>query len=553
MSPCHHSKLASLLTLVLLVAVLHLTRVASQPVIPTEPTEVDTAKPDTLPPFIRPYAAQLNQLFTSYCSKASNQYLYNVKNLYLSCFDYSDDMNTVMYTVNSLSSVNLNKPNDDRPAVTDWYTFNGIKKTIPGTSFKPYGLFSYDRGHLVANNDFRSAEDKKYTFIVINKAAQNSNVNRGIWRHVEHSLRNAIMDVAAAKKKTIEAIVVTRPLYDKTNNALSTTNKDVVSPPNVQIPMSFNKFVMVIYDGGIKEVFCLQVTNRDNVDYKTDKQRLEIASSVTKDYANCAAGLKDGISLGSGPFATGDVYNQVVEQMKKFTSGWVNPCGFGKVDPVEFILEKNSLTTSEWRLNIMNFKPCSNSAKCHPRVKSMTYKQNNHASLKGKEMQHTDDAIRNKIISILDNKVTAGDVLRMFRETDDSSFVSRLNPSSRYQGTIQYFCEYRKNAQFVPPKYVYSKTVQGKKDPERQVTFVGVKKARPVYSNVNKGKKSKQQQQQEPDPSPTPSTPPSSPGPKNAVASPPSPAKNNSPAKNILPATKVGGMRVTSPRKGKKV
>lgn len=112
----------------------------------------------------------------------------------------------------------MNQPND-RPSVGEWYTFNGIKKTIPGSTFNPLGLFSYDRGHLVANNDLRRATDKKFTFLVINKAAQNSNVNRGIWRHVEHSLRNAIMDVAATKKKNIEAIVVTRPLYDKTNMA----------------------------------------------------------------------------------------------------------------------------------------------------------------------------------------------------------------------------------------------------------------------------------------------------------------------------------------------
>lgn len=154
--------------------------------------------------------------------------------------------------------------------------------------------------------------------------------------------------------------------------------------PPIQIPMSFNKFVIISYDGGIKEVFCLQVTNRDNVDYKTEQQRKEIAASVTKDYANCAAGVKAGIDLGPGPFATGNVNTEVVKQMEKFKTGWVNPCGFGKVDPVEFILEKNDLTASEWRLNIMNFKPCSNSAKCHPRVKSMSFKQNNHLSIKNR-------------------------------------------------------------------------------------------------------------------------------------------------------------------------
>ncbi|KAF0973678.1 hypothetical protein FDP41_007065 [Naegleria fowleri] len=240
--------------------------------------------------------------------------------------------------------------------------------------------------------------------------------------------------------------------------------------------MSFNKFVIISYDGGIKEVFCLQVTNRDNVDYKTEQQRKEIAASVTKDYANCAAGVKAGIDLGPGPFATGNVNTEVVKQMEKFKTGWVNPCGFGKVDPVEFILEKNDLTASEWRLNIMNFKPCSNSAKCHPR-----------------------------------------------------------------------------NDQFVPPKYVYHKTVEGKKDPERTVNIVGTKKSRPVYSQVNKGKKSRAKQD-EPDPSSSapltpppspkktnPSTPPSSPGPQLVT---PSPIK-------VLPANKVGGMRVSSPKKTK--
>ncbi|KAF0973679.1 hypothetical protein FDP41_007066 [Naegleria fowleri] len=121
-----------------------------------------------------------------------------------------------MLCLSFVLNASINKPKEETKSSS---TTSSPTTSIERSTFNPLGLFSYDRGHLVANNDLRRATDKKFTFLVINKAAQNSNVNRGIWRHVEHSLRNAIMDVAATKKKNIEAIVVTRPLYDKTNMA----------------------------------------------------------------------------------------------------------------------------------------------------------------------------------------------------------------------------------------------------------------------------------------------------------------------------------------------
>ncbi|KAG2382356.1 hypothetical protein C9374_005558 [Naegleria lovaniensis] len=215
-------------------------------------------------------------------------------------------MNVPLWTIHSIHSNSLSDQYSRRPNVYEWSSPPSLMH-IPGTPFQSVGQIPYDRGHLVPCGDFTAFSEKYETFNIINRAPQLSQNNQGVWNQLEQALRNAIDQVAAQNNVHVEAIVVTRPLYDKKYNFQITTTKGINSI-RTQIPFSFNKAVLIYYDGTLREAFCLSVLNRI-VEHSSNFM------NFIKDFSQCDNRVKEGIVINS--FSVGQVFNFIKNEMQK--------------------------------------------------------------------------------------------------------------------------------------------------------------------------------------------------------------------------------------------
>ncbi len=108
---------------------------------------------------------------------------------------------------------------------------------------------NYDRGHLVPAGDFTWDQSlKDETFVLSNVAPQNPNLNRGVWRTLENSIRRDVI------RCQCEALIITGTIVDPDNT---------VRIGQVGIPESFYKMV---YFPQKKEMYAFHMKNQSALD-----------------------------------------------------------------------------------------------------------------------------------------------------------------------------------------------------------------------------------------------------------------------------------------------
>jgi DNA/RNA endonuclease G (NUC1) len=210
---------------------------------------------------------------------ALNERLFNVNsNQYLSCFSYIH--NAPLFNFNILSGANLIAPNAERPAVTVWYRWHDLPLVINGRAFT-----DWDRGHLVPNNDFRTAKQKELSFITINRAPQLPAINRGLWRCIEAYLRQVVVDDYLANKAYRDIAVVTALKYD----IVSSTVAEQGSGAQTSIPTHFYKFVYLRdVDGALLYGFCIEQQNTAYDNLALLRNQLTAVFPVIYKWSDCA-------------------------------------------------------------------------------------------------------------------------------------------------------------------------------------------------------------------------------------------------------------------------
>ena len=229
--------------------------------IPVQITDVAN-KPGWVPTF-------LDAFLDNQCLKLSNHKLWHVgkqlgtsssRSLYLSCFDEAGKV--PLWTLNKISQSELSGKNSPRESYEPWFSFTALDAlAMNGKVFLPSSApdgtrILFDRGHLVPNNDFRRQNDKKLTFLVINRAPQLASVNRGMWRAIEIGVRTVTI-----KKTAQNVYVITKLFFD----ALKTPEK--LGGADTSVPTKYSKIVLVGDDSNpltnVVSGICLYDTNRD--------------------------------------------------------------------------------------------------------------------------------------------------------------------------------------------------------------------------------------------------------------------------------------------------
>nr|CAG4712714.1 unnamed protein product [Naegleria fowleri] len=265
------------------------------------------------------------------------------KSLYISCYDSTQHV--PHFTLNLLSYAELNKPNADRPDQEPWFTLSS-SDTITGKAYET----PYDRGHLVPNNDFRSAEEKVLTFIVINRAPQLDTTNRGVWRHIEHSLRDIIIEEGANGVNSIKALVITRLLFKSALTSTFAKFKD--SFTTSQVPISYNKVAIVFDKDSIREVLTMKA---DNTNIINNDQLPNIVKSWTS--LSSTDPLKTNIHVTMvGTEST--VTTKVDTKVKNFKA-YVDQCSAMKKAKTAYFLISYETSSNKWKVQVKNFSPCN--------------------------------------------------------------------------------------------------------------------------------------------------------------------------------------------------
>lgn len=117
---------------------------------------------------------------------------------------YDSRFKIPFYTYEHLTTKNLKK-NVDRKG----YSFKENSSIYPlhRSQLKDYAHSGYDRGHMAAAAQHQNGQlELQETFLLSNACPENPNLNRGLWNHLEHQVRNEL-------KTSFEVDVVTGPLF----------------------------------------------------------------------------------------------------------------------------------------------------------------------------------------------------------------------------------------------------------------------------------------------------------------------------------------------------
>jgi hypothetical protein len=137
-------------------------------------------------------------------------------------------------------------------------------KAPNGDDFENALKLSWDRGHLVPNNDMSTKDTKASTFNVVNRAPQLSTLNRGPWRSAEMAIRRFNLQ----SKSTL--VVVTYLEYQRLK---VDTVPEEHKGATVAIPLKFHKVIYVDADtkkseiSEFKSAACVSLSNRDPKDH----------------------------------------------------------------------------------------------------------------------------------------------------------------------------------------------------------------------------------------------------------------------------------------------
>ncbi len=114
------------------------------------------------------------------------------------------------------------------------------RKVVNSPAASLYANTGYDRGHMVPNYAMATRfgkESQESTFLMSNISPQTPNLNRGLWREVEHR----IADLWTAKWGEIWVIVGTVP-----------GNRETLSGTNIDVPSAFYQILAAQKDGEIR-------------------------------------------------------------------------------------------------------------------------------------------------------------------------------------------------------------------------------------------------------------------------------------------------------------
>jgi hypothetical protein len=138
---------------------------------------------------------------------------------------------------------------------------------------------TWDRGHLVPNNDMPDDVSKKSAFKVVNRAPQLTKINRGVWKCAEASIRRLNHHVK-------NSLVVITYLEYGTTTPLDTVQE--TKGAKVTIPLAYHKVVYVTPNSRtkatisqFKSAVCISVSNRD-----------PLAQPVIQGWENCPQELQ---------------------------------------------------------------------------------------------------------------------------------------------------------------------------------------------------------------------------------------------------------------------
>ncbi|KAG2379451.1 hypothetical protein C9374_006568 [Naegleria lovaniensis] len=339
------------------------------------------------------------------------------KSLYVSCYDATNHV--PRWGINVLSYTELIKKNAERPDQEPWFTVD----SSDSSTGKAYEV-PYDRGHLIPNNDFRSEEEKKLTFIVINRAPQLAATNRGIWRHIEHSLRDAILEVGATVN-AIKALVMTRLLFKTTTPKPFATIKG--TSMTSEIPISYNKVAIVYDNSKIREVLTMKVDN-------TDVTSLDQLPNIVKSWSSLGSTdpLKTNIQVTNVGTET-DVTTKVDTKVKNFKA-YVDQCSAMKKTKTAYFLIERDTTQSKWKVQVKNFSPCNHL--CSFTMNQYTFVQS-YFERNAMTQYQIDLRLRSLFTDGVEEKTTKDFSFYLPADTG----LSELSSMSTIEGIFTYTCE----------------------------------------------------------------------------------------------------------------
>ncbi|KAG2379449.1 hypothetical protein C9374_006566 [Naegleria lovaniensis] len=339
------------------------------------------------------------------------------KSLYVSCYDATNHV--PRFTINVLSYSELIQNNAKRPDQDPWFTVDSSDSTTGKTYDNPY-----DRGHLVANNDFRSEEEKKLTFIVINRAPQLAATNRGIWRHIEYSLRDALTQIGE-QVPTLKALVITRLLFET-----STTPRRAefsVSSLYSQVPISYNKVAIVYDNSKIREVVTMSASN-------TDVTTLDQLPNIVKSWSSLGSSnpLKTNIQV-TNVGTRSDVTTTLDTKVKNFKT-FVDQCSAMKIPKTAYFLIDRDTTQRKWKVQVKNFSPCNHL--CSFTMNQYIFVQS-FFERDATTQFHMDVGLRSLFIDGVKDQTTRD--FAFYLPHDQS--ISELSSMSTIEGIFTYTCE----------------------------------------------------------------------------------------------------------------
>ena len=137
----------------------------------------------------------------------------------------------------------------------------------------------FDRGHLVPSADQRGLQiQNSETFLLTNMSPQKPEVNRFIWRQLEHEVR-----VLNERGNVLETYVVSGPIFNF-NQPITVIGTDDSNDVTIPIPHSFFKSVLTVDVRGKIKMWSFIINNE-----KTEEPLSHFLVSTNK--VECFAGI----------------------------------------------------------------------------------------------------------------------------------------------------------------------------------------------------------------------------------------------------------------------
>lgn len=170
----------------------------------------------------------------------------------------------------------------DAPRKNEFHADEQLPEWIRATN-GDYEGSGFDRGHLAAADDHRTAAAKRATFNLSNMTPQNGPLNRGLWRKIETAARDLVDD-------RTDVYLVTIPLADYRRHKPHT-----IGAGHILIPTHYAKAALLLRDGQPHAMRAWLAPNHEPKDTEAASYEVNVAEVQQRSQLELFSFLRDDV------------------------------------------------------------------------------------------------------------------------------------------------------------------------------------------------------------------------------------------------------------------